>query len=81
VSLAIFGHFSQSIDDLFDVTCRLQNRVSRHENLQKAKRRADDFPRRRRHEQTHVVDQQLGQVVRKEVFKLVEDSSDGLKYF
>jgi hypothetical protein len=81
VSLAIFGHFSQSIDNLFDVTRRLQNWVSRHENLQKAKRRTDDFPRCRRHEQTHVVDQQLGQVVRKEVFKLVEDSSDGLKYF
>ena len=79
MSLAIFCHFGERVDNLFDVTRRLQNRMRRHEHLQETQRRADDLSRRRRHQKAHVVDQQLRQVVRKQISELVEDSRDRLK--
>ena len=38
-----------------------------------------DFTRSWRHQEAHVVDQQLGKVIWEQVLELVEDSGDGLK--
>ena len=40
---------------------------------------ADNFTGRRRHQQAHVVDQQLSQVVWEQVLELVEDSGNCLQ--
>lgn len=47
--------------------------------LEEAKGCSGNFSRCGRHQEAHVVDQELGQIVRKEVLELVKDSSDGLK--
>ena len=60
------------------MTGRLQDGVRRDEDLQETEGGADDLSGGWGHEEAHVVDQQLRQIVRKEVLELVEDSSDGL---
>ncbi len=79
MAFAIVGHLGQGQNNFFDVTCRFENGVRRDKDLQETEGGADDFSGGGSHEEAHVVDQQLRQIVRKEVLELVEDSSDSLQ--
>jgi hypothetical protein len=78
MAFAIVGHLGQGQNNFFDVTCRLEDGVRRDKDLQETECGTDDLSGGGSHEEAHVIDQQLRQIVREEVLELVEDSSDSL---